>query len=43
MATGELIATWWMTENSPFMVLAEIELPDGRLQRITGVDLGEAE
>lgn len=42
-ATGELIATWWMTESSPFMVLAEIELPDGRMQRITGVDLGEGE
>ena len=42
-ATGELIATWWLTERSPFMVLAEIELPDGRIQRITGVDLGEAE
>lgn len=39
-ATGELIATWWLTDSSPFMVLAEMTLPDGRLQRITGVDLG---
>lgn len=37
--TGRLVATWWLTNESPFMVLGEIELADGRTQRITGVSL----
>lgn len=36
-----VLATWWVTDESPYMVLAEIVLPDGRTQRITGVALGE--
>jgi len=39
-ATGRLIATWWLTNSSPYMVLGEVNLQDGRVQRITGVDLG---
>ena len=38
-ATGKLVATWWMTESSPYMVLAEIPLANGGVQRITGVAL----
>jgi hypothetical protein len=38
-ATGELKATWWLTNASPYMVLAEIPLPNGQIQRITGVAL----
>jgi hypothetical protein len=41
VASGRLLATWYLTESSPFMVLAEIELPDGRRQRITGVALDD--
>lgn len=37
-ATGELEATWYMIDRSPYMVLAEIPTPNG-IQRITGVDL----
>lgn len=38
-ATRELEATWWLTNASPYMVLAEIPLPNGQTQRITGVAL----
>jgi hypothetical protein len=34
-----ILATWYVTDVSPFMLLAESELPDGRRQRITGVSL----
>jgi hypothetical protein len=34
--TGALLATWYLTLSSPFMVLGEVVLPDGRTQRITG-------
>jgi hypothetical protein len=37
--TGELKATWWLTNASPYMVLAEIPLANGQIQRITGVAL----
>jgi hypothetical protein len=37
--TGRFAATWYLTDASPFMVLAEMVLPDGRRQRITGVAL----
>jgi hypothetical protein len=39
-ATRALAAIWWLTEESPYMVLAEVMLPNGGVQRITGVDLG---
>ena len=39
-----ILATWYVTDVSPFMLLAVSELPDGRPQRITGVPLdGPAE
>lgn len=38
-ASGALYATWWLTESSPFMVLAEIPMQNGQVRRITGVDL----
>jgi hypothetical protein len=37
--TGELKATWWLTNASPYMVLAEVPLANGQIQRITGVAL----
>lgn len=39
--TGRLYATWWLTEASPYMVLAEVIQPDGQVRRITGVALEE--
>ena len=39
-ATGALQATWWLSEESPYMVLGEIPLANGQAQRITGVALG---
>ena len=36
-ATGELKATWWLKDVSPYMVYAEVALPNGQTQRITGV------
>jgi hypothetical protein len=38
-ATGRHVANWWLTEDSPYMVAAEVFLPDGRVQRMTGVAL----
>ncbi len=37
--TGRLHAVWWLTESSPYMVAAEVMLPDGQVQRMTGVAL----
>lgn len=37
--TKKLVATWWLTNASPYMVLAEIPLANGQTQRITGVAL----
>jgi hypothetical protein len=34
-----ILATWYVTDASPFMLLAESTLADGRRQRITGVAL----
>jgi hypothetical protein len=34
-----ILATWYVTDVSPFMLLAESTLADGRRQRITGVAL----
>lgn len=38
-ADGRWIATWWLTESSPYMVYAEQPLPGGGIQRMTGVAL----
>lgn len=37
---GRLVATWYLTEQSPYMIYAEIPLPNGQVQRMTGVHLG---
>ena len=37
--TGSLYATWWLTEESPYMVLAEVLQSNGQVRRITGVAL----
>ena len=39
--TGTLYATWWLTEDTPYMVLAEVIQSDGQVRRITGVALEE--
>jgi hypothetical protein len=36
---GRLVAVWYLTGNSPYMVLGEIPTADGRMRRITGVAL----
>ena len=34
---GRLLATWYLTERSPYMVYGEVPLPNGQLQRMTEV------
>jgi hypothetical protein len=34
-----LYATWWLLDESPYMVYGEIVLPDGRVQRMTEVEV----
>jgi hypothetical protein len=34
--TGAIVATWWLTNSSPYMVLGENPLPNGGTRRITG-------
>ncbi len=36
---GNLAATWWLLDESPYMVYGEIVLPDGRVQRMTEVEI----
>lgn len=36
---GKLVATWYLTEQSPYMVYAEVPLANGQVQRMTGVSL----
>ena len=36
-ADGRLLATWYMTEESPYMVYGEVPLPNGQVQRMTEV------
>lgn len=38
-ATGALVANWYLTEESPYMVYAEVMLANGQVQRMTGVAL----
>jgi hypothetical protein len=35
----KLLATWYMTEGSPYMVYGEVVLPTGRVQRMTEVEI----
>ncbi len=32
-----LLATWYLTEGSPYMVYGEVNLPDGQVQRMTEI------
>lgn len=34
---GRLLATWYLTESSPYMVYGEVPLPNGQIQRMTEV------
>lgn len=34
-----LLATWWLLEQSPYMVYGEVPLPNGRLRKMTEVAL----
>lgn len=36
-SNGQLLATWWLTESSPYMVYGEVPLPNGQVQRMTEV------
>lgn len=36
-ADRALLATWYLTERSPYMVYGEVVLPDGRIQRMSEV------
>ena len=36
-ADRKLLATWYMTEGSPYMVYGEVVLPNGQVQRMTEV------
>ena len=38
-ADGRLLATWYLVTGSPYMVYGEVVLPDGRIQRITEVEV----
>jgi len=38
-ADRSLYATWWLLDESPYMVYGEIVLPDGRVQRMTEVEV----
>jgi glyoxylase-like metal-dependent hydrolase (beta-lactamase superfamily II) len=38
-AEGRLEATWWLLDRSPYMVYGEAILPDGRVQRMTEVEV----
>jgi hypothetical protein len=39
LADRQLIATWWLIDKSPYMVYGEVPLPDGRMQRMTEVEI----
>jgi len=36
-ATRRLVATWYLLDESPYMVAGDVPLPDGRMQRMTEV------
>jgi hypothetical protein len=38
-ADRSLYATWWLLDASPYMVYGEVVLPDGRIQRMTEVEI----
>ncbi len=34
-----LLATWWLLEKSPYMVYGEVPLPNGRVRKMTEVEV----
>jgi uncharacterized protein (DUF305 family) len=38
-ADGRLLATWYLTERSPYMVYGEVPLPNGQVQRMSEVEI----
>jgi len=34
-----LLATWWLLDKSPYMVYGEVPLPNGRVQKMTEVEI----
>jgi hypothetical protein len=38
-ADHSLYATWWLLDESPYMVYGEIPLPNGQIQRMTEVEI----
>lgn len=34
-----LVATWWLLDKSPYMVYGEVPLPNGRVQKMTEVEI----
>ncbi len=38
-ADRQLLATWYLLEDSPYMIYGEVPLPDGRVQRMTEVEI----
>lgn len=38
-ADGQLLGTWYLVEQSPYMVYGETPLPDGRVRRMTEVEV----
>jgi hypothetical protein len=38
-ADNHLLATWYLTETSPYMVYGEVPLADGRVQRMSEVEI----
>jgi hypothetical protein len=38
-ADSRLLATWYLVENSPYMVYGEVPLADGSIQRMTEVEV----
>ena len=38
-ADRTLLATWYLTEASPYMVYGEVVLPDGRVQLMSEVEI----
>jgi hypothetical protein len=38
-ADGKLLATWYLLDQSPYMVYGEVPLPDGSIQRMSEVEV----
>ena len=38
-ADAKLLATWYLTEASPYMVYGEVVLPNGQIQRMSEVEI----